>query len=82
MPTYTPTQERILAVLADGLMHSKEEMCRAIDSERPEDVDSLAFHLSILRKKLRPLGTDVICQFYERRIWYRHVRLLHSYQAG
>lgn len=73
---YTPTQLRFLAVLSDGMPHSREELaaCCVEDAHR----NNVASHVHILRKKLRLKGEDIICEFSRRRGLYRHVRLLCS----
>jgi DNA-binding CsgD family transcriptional regulator len=72
---FTPTQTRILRVLADGMPHRPEELVAAIgDSE--STVENLWPHLTRIRGKLRPRGEDILCQFILRRVHYRHVRLL------
>lgn len=72
---YTPTQKRILAVLADGLPHSSEELLKCIGDDLSPS-GNLRVHLSLLRKKLRPLGEDILCEYSYRTYSYRHVKLL------
>jgi DNA-binding transcriptional ArsR family regulator len=81
-PVYTPTQKRILAILADGNMHLKEELYCCIDDELANKDGTLRFHMSKLRLKLRPQGLDVICQYHYKRYYYRQVRLISSAAAG
>jgi DNA-binding SARP family transcriptional activator len=72
---FTPTQRRILEVLADGMPHRRESLHACL----PDDMGALAnlrFHLSQLRKVLRPLGQDIICQLYKNRLHYRHICVL------
>lgn len=72
---FTPTQLRLLAVLNDGLPHSRRELCNCV----PNDMTSWAtikVHLSNIRKKIRPRGEDVLCVVRCRRIHYQLVRLL------
>ena len=71
---FTPTQKRILTVLADGYRHSREELRRCIDEY--SELTTLRMHLSYLRTKLHRRGEDIICELYQRGIHYRHVRLL------
>lgn len=71
---YTPTQQRILAVLADGRRHDREELRLAIDELCSEQ--NLKNHLKLLRDRMRPRGEDIVCVIYQRRGWYQHVRLL------
>jgi DNA-binding response OmpR family regulator len=58
---FTPTQQRIMAVLADGLPHSTAEMLGCLLDEL-NDASCLRSHISHLRKKLRPTGQDIISQ--------------------
>ncbi len=78
---YTPTQLRMLAILADGLPHTREELHACI-SDDLAPLSAIRSHISLMRKKLRPKGEDVICELSWRRIHYRHVRLLGSANTG
>jgi hypothetical protein len=71
---WTPTQRRILAVLADWQPHAREELHRCLN----DDLGSLAnlwAHVSNIRKALQPLGEDVVCVRHLGVICYRKVRL-------
>ena len=81
MPSFTPTQSRILRVLSDGRRHSRKEIHGCLVDELGE-LSNIQAHLSNIRKKLRPIGEDIICEFYQRTIYYRHVRLLASSNDG
>ena len=87
-PKITPTQRRILAVLADGEAHSFGELIDALGDvdERSKcyEQDSVYRRLKVIvsqiRKHLREKNQDVLCV---RRSWregkgmaYRQVRLL------
>ncbi len=77
-PKYTPTQQRMLAVLADGMRHTKEELISCLWDEMGT-IGTVNVHLTYLRKILRPMGQDIICENDgRRRNGYRHVRLLKS----
>lgn len=78
---FTPTQQRLIDVLADGMAHSRFELRDAIDGEYTA-LGTVQFHLSIIRRKLRPIGQDIICELVNRRICYRHIRLLASAYDG
>jgi hypothetical protein len=75
---FTPTEQSILAVLADGLPHPPDEIKAAIDEDNPSMVaiTNLRNHISNIRKKLRPKGHTVVCEIHNRTVHYRHVRLL------
>lgn len=89
MNGYTPTQRRILAVLADGEPHSREELIAClgdadgIAGQYDESAYScLRMHISNLRKVLSAKGQDIVCVKPPWRIsrWrpmYRQVRHLH-----
>lgn len=72
--SFTPTQQRLLAVLADGRPHQKGELLAMLDSLVGEN--TLSVHLCAMRKKLRPIGQDIICQYMERHYYFRQIRLL------
>ncbi len=57
---FTPTQARIMALLADGTWHSQEEVLRAIDEHAEKS--TLGAHLSYLRKILTPRHEVIACQ--------------------
>ncbi|MDB4786196.1 hypothetical protein OAG36_00530 [bacterium] len=74
---FTPTQERILKVLSDGRIHTKDELFNCLDDELADrNGSAVKRHLSIMRKQLRPNGQDIICEFFQRKRFYRHVRLI------
>lgn len=78
---FTPTQRRILAVLNDGMPHNRGELWACIGDDK--GVPSLlSQHISNIRKHLRPIGQDIICEFANRTLNYRHVRLLASTYDG
>ncbi len=69
---FTPTQERLLDVLADGQSHQKNDLMAAIGTEATSSL--LRVHLTFLRRKLRPMGQDVVCELLQERTYYRQVR--------
>ena len=72
--------ERILQILSDGLPHDREELRRCVDEM--SSFHNLQNHLVALRKTLRPNGEDIVCELANRRIHYRHIRLLASATDG
>ena len=78
---FTPTEQKMLAILADGLPHTQEELhaCLYDDLGR---LGNIHMHISNIRKILRPCGESIICEFFRRKRWYRHVRLLASAVDG
>ena len=78
---FTPTQQRILALLSDGKAHRHEEIRQCLPDELG-DRHNIAAHLTAIRKVLRPRGEDIACQHIAREHYYIHVRLLHSPYDG
>ena len=78
---YSKTQLAILDVLKDGLPHLRDELIKCLGDPLVERV-YLNQHLARLRKLLRPSGEDIVCELLNRRISYRHVRLLASAVNG
>jgi hypothetical protein len=74
---FTPVQSRMLEVLRDGLPHTRYELHDCLQDEMGP-ISNIRSHLSSIRKKIRPFGEDIICELANRRICYRHVRLLAS----
>lgn len=73
----TPTQRRMLKVLADGLPHSREELHACLDDELGP-VSNIKAHLTYLRRKLRPRGEDIFCVRTFGGMHYRYVRIISS----
>ena len=78
---FTPTQQSILAILADGLSHRRLDVLKGLNDSQAE-LNALHTHICMIRKKLRPMGQDIICELNGRAISYRHVRLLASAVNG
>ena len=72
---YTKTQLKMLAVLSDGMPHSKEELHACLPDEL-SSLEAVETHLCYIRRHLRPKGQDIICEFIRRQRKYRHVQLL------
>lgn len=71
---WTPTQQKLIDALADGLPKSPEELHAAIGGYGA--VKNIWAHLSAIRKKLRPRGQDIVCVYQKRKLHYLHVGLL------
>jgi hypothetical protein len=71
---FTPTQQRILAVLEDGLAHPLKELQACLDDELANS-NTFSVHLNSIRKVLRPRGEDIIAKHNGRGpayyIWVR-----------
>ena len=72
---FTPTQLRILQVLADGLPHRKEELHACLPDELGP-LSNIKKHLAGIRQAIRPSGHDIVCVYFHRRTHYQRVRLL------
>ncbi len=76
MLTFTPTEKRILAVLSDGMGHTRDELfdCLSDELQNKGNVGSV---LCNLRSKLLQKGETVVCvmgQGYKK--YYQHFRLI------
>jgi hypothetical protein len=80
-PKLTPTQQRMLDLLSDGLPHNKAEL-HALLWDNLSYANTIQVHISALRKVLRARGEDILCEFIHRRLHYRHVRLLSCVGTG
>jgi hypothetical protein len=77
VPKYSPTQQRILALLSDGLPHAPRELVNCLNDNHPDVPNSnLSVYITSLRKALRPLGQDIILEWHGRKPTYRHVRVV------
>jgi hypothetical protein len=76
----TPTQRRMLSLLADGRPHTRRELHALLWDEQGA-LSNIQPHLSRLRHTLRPKGQEIICEIVNRRICYRQVRLLRTKQV-
>lgn len=75
----TPTQERMMSVLADGRIHGREELLACFTEDQPAHKgDLLGIHVYNLRRKLRPAGQDVVWEKINGCAGYRHVRLVQN----
>ncbi len=73
-PDLTRVQARMLALLSDGQPHSRESLHALLwDTDAP--VGNIHTHISTLRKKLRPLGQWIVCEYARRTIHYRRIIL-------
>lgn len=72
---FTPTERKILAVLADGMRHPRRELHDCLYDETGP-LSNIRAHITQLRKTLRPRGEDIVCELFSGGIYYRHVRIL------
>jgi hypothetical protein len=78
---FTPWQTVVLDLLADGKNHLRSELLTTLeDPYAGKDllIRRLNKNLVDLRDRLRPNGHDIVCTLVNRRVAYRHVRLLDS----
>ncbi len=73
----SPTQSRMLTVLADGQLHRKKELHDCLD-DGLSAMNAIHAHITAMRKVLRPKGQDIIVQVYSGERLYRLIRLLAS----
>lgn len=72
---WTPTERRMLAVLSDGLPHTRGELHACLWDDHAA-LQAIRFHISCIRRKLAPLGETIVCELHLGTVHYRHVRLL------
>lgn len=81
MATFTPTQQRMLNVLADGRCHSAQELHACLfDDLAP--LSAIYFHVSNLRKVLQRQGEDIATVKQFGLLYYWHVRRIGSANQG
>ena len=76
-----PTEERFLDMLNDGQRHTKQELHGLLWDEQ-SNMRTVSCWIVRLRRKLRPLGRDIVCELHYGKIHYRQVRLLASPNDG
>jgi DNA-binding CsgD family transcriptional regulator len=74
---FTPTQQAMLRILADGNPHTKQELHKCLNDEL-QSLTSVKVHVSNIRKVLRLTGQDIACEMVNRATYYRQVRLVGS----
>lgn len=80
---FSPTQQEILGVLSDGMPHPREDVMRAIGlSSSESDRRLFGSHLVKIRRRLKRRGETILAQLLNRKVHYRHVRLLASANDG
>ncbi len=78
---YSPTQQRILNLLADGKPHSKDEIHELLEDDLAP-VSAIHFHITQLRKKLEGRGQNILCVLHRRNAKFQQVRNLVSPYDG
>lgn len=70
-------RQRMLAMLSDGKPHSRRELHSCLWDEAGP-LSNIKQHISLIRAKLRPLGEEIVCEIHNRKVHYRHVKLLNG----
>lgn len=70
---YTPLERKMLELLEDGSRHSRYELL-ALWNDEMATVNNVYDALSRLRKKIEPRGELILCELWQRKSYYRHVR--------
>ena len=73
----TPTQRRMLELLADGRPHTRAELHRLLWDEQ-SSLGAVRRQLCEARKVVRAQGGEIICQLVNGYICYRHLRNVNS----
>jgi hypothetical protein len=71
---FTPTEQRIYDTLRDGRSHPKKDLQQLLYDEMSNE--SFRMHLCQMRKKIRPIGQDIITEFWMDGIYHRLVRFV------
>ena len=74
MLRFTRTEQLIYDTLADGQSHSKEELKTLLSDDL--SASTLKTHLTNMRKKMNPIGHDIISESWRDGTRYRWVRIV------
>jgi hypothetical protein len=77
---FSPTEQAIINILSDGTRHTREELFECVDYLSKMSV--VRKHVCKIREVLRPIGQDIVCEYWYGKLYYRHVRLLASAVDG
>lgn len=77
---FTPTEERILALLSDGKAHLHSHIIKKCLWDELTSRGTLKVHVANIRKKIRPYGHDIICRYHGhincvQLFYYQHVSM-------
>jgi hypothetical protein len=74
---YTPTQQRIMRLLADGLPHHGiKEIKPLLPDAEHAGPNAVNMAITRLRAKLNTMGQTIVCELVNRRICFRYVILV------
>jgi hypothetical protein len=74
---FSPIEKRMMQVFRDGRPHTIYELHRCIQDEYGR-IDNVKMHVTRLRKKIQPLGHDILCVWYKMMFRYQQVILLEN----
>jgi hypothetical protein len=72
---FTPTERRILDVLADGEPHTYADLLPVLDDDMAAP-SAMRQHISRLRDKLNPQGEEIVSQCFGIYNAYRRFKML------
>lgn len=80
---FTPTEQRIIDLLSDGLPHARSELMGLLNDDMTT-VKTLGMHIYRIRNKLAGHGQNIITEVVggRRQIHFRYVRLIGSAYSG
>jgi hypothetical protein len=78
-PHFTKMEQRFLALFADGMQHTKDEMLEIV---RPSGIGAVRRIVTMLNKKLAPGGTVIVAVSRGRGVRYAHFRRIVSGYGG
>ena len=70
----TGIEQTLFEVLQDGRLHKRADLLKVMDEDGLADRRMLSQQFCRMRKKLRPVGVDIVCCLFQRTIHYRLVR--------
>lgn len=73
----TPTEQLIYDELGDGASHPKDHLILCLPDDWSED--AFRTHIYNLRKKLNPIGQDIVTEKWSDGICYRRARIVRVY---
>lgn len=73
---FTKTELRMLEVLSDGYPHTRLELFACCGDQLSDARSTVLVHIANIRKKIRPIGEDIDCCIKNRKIHFRHIRML------
>lgn len=73
---YTTNETIVLNVLSDGDRHRTHEIGERLDPELPPDRNAIRKTVAGLRLKLQIRNETIVCEYRQRKFYYRHVRLI------